>query len=400
MTTAHEGRIVHVPSGAEVRLIGSLPKKAHGKAPALVVCDEPAQWEGVDKGRKMYNAMKTSRGKERDAKLLVLGTRPETEDHWYAELLAHPKTAYVQAHATEKGDDEFSLDTIRKANPSYDYIPALRQALSEDLEDARDGGDELHVFRAHRLNMGTPETALLEKLVSLENWRAICKTTAAPRTGQVFVGVDLGGGVSMTAIAFYWAETGRLEAYGAFPAEPALKERGKEDAVGLRYVRMHEGGEVLLYPGRATNNVQFLEDMFRSIDGHPIMGIAADRYKQKDLEQVVTALGLNVDIEWRAVGRGPDGGADVRAFQREVLDAFMSVEAPALALESAIAEAIIHRDSNGNAALNKGRHKGRIDVVQAAILAVGRGRRWRVPSEMQKEFDLGDYLLPASAGAV
>ena len=85
-------------------------------------------------------------------------------------------------------------------------------------------------------------------------------------------------------------------------------------------------------------------------------------------------------MQWRGVGRGPEGSEDVRSFQREVLTGYMNVP-PNLVLTSAISEAVIHRDTNGNAALNKARHRGRIDVMQAAVLAVGQGRRWRVPTD-------------------
>ena len=49
-------------------------------------------------------------------------------------------------------------------------------------------------------------------------------------------------------------------------------------------------------------------------------------------------------------------------------------------MESAIAETVIGRDTNGNPRLDKARSKGRIDALQAAVLAVGLGRRWRLPS--------------------
>ena len=390
----HEGRIGHTPTGSEIRVLGSVPKKAHGKAPALMILDEPAQWDGADGGRKMYNAMKTSRGKEEDARMMILGTRPENLDHWYAELLANPKGAFVQMWAAEKGDDDFALATILKANPSYHHNPVLQKAIAEDMADAIDGGPELAVFRAHRLNMGTPETNKYEMLIPIENWEAITNVNAKPRGGPLFIGFDLGGGLSMTAIAFYWAETGRLEAYAALPALPSLAEKGKDDAVGGRYVKMYERGELTVYPGWATNNVKFLTDSMERVKGYEILGFAADNYKQLDLKQALygSGLGEHYEATLRRVGRGQDGGEDVRAFQNEVLEAHISVE-PNLLMESAIAEAVIHRDSNGNAALFKARNKGRIDAMQAVILAAGLGRRWRVPSEKKKPFSVGKYLI-------
>ena len=62
----------------------------------------------------------------------------------------------------------------------------------------------------------------------------------------------------MTAIAFYWPESGRLEAYGCFPGTPSLLVRGKADHVDRRYENMHKRGELFIYPGKAPNNKKFL----------------------------------------------------------------------------------------------------------------------------------------------
>ena len=90
--------------------------------------------------------------------------------------------------------------------------------------------------------------------VSPDDWKACVVDTAPLREGPVFVGIDIGGGVSMTAIAFYWPMTGRHEVYGCFPATPSLMVRGKDDNVGQRYVNMHKRGELYIYPGKAPNN--------------------------------------------------------------------------------------------------------------------------------------------------
>ena len=42
--------------------------------------------------------------------------------------------------------------------------------------------------------------------------------------------------------------------------------------------------------------------------------------------------------------------------------------------------ATLARDTNGNPRLGKSRTRGRIDALQAAVLAVGLGRRWRLRS--------------------
>ena len=71
---------------------------------------------------------------------------------------------------------------------------------------------------------------------------------------------------------------------------------------------------------------------------------------------------------------GMDGSADVRSFQRKVESGELR-PGESLLLASAIAESRLRYDGNGNGALDKGRAKGRIDALSAAVIAVGLGSR-------------------------
>ena len=76
-------------------------------------------------------------------------------------------------------------------------------------------------------------------------------------------------------------------------------------------------------------------------------------------------------------GTGPDGSQAVRAFQRRVPDRRVVDARQSLAVESAIRESTLRRDGNGNPAIDRARSHGRIDVLSAAILAVGAGAKHR-----------------------
>ena len=228
--------------------------------------------------------------------------------------------------------------------------------------------------------MGTPETAEREMIIDLDVWRGLVLTaTPAPRDGPVSIGIDLGGGTSMCAVAFYWPVTGRLEAYGAFPAKPSLGERGRRDGAGDRYERMLERGEIQVCGVWETDSVSFLQDRLGDIEDYEWLSIEADNYAKTKVKQAMHLLDRDVDsISFRRVGRGPEGKEDVEAFQSEVNTGHLSVGRNIL-LDSAIASSKLVRDTNGNPALRKDKHKGRIDPLQATLLAVGEGQRWRKP---------------------
>ena len=110
------------PTGARVRTIGSDPSKAHGLRPALVLADEPAQWDSAKRDR-MLAAIRTGLGKVPNSKMICLGTRPSDDGHWFSKMLEDGGTAtYSQCHGVDPDDSPFRISTWRKANPSLDHL--------------------------------------------------------------------------------------------------------------------------------------------------------------------------------------------------------------------------------------------------------------------------------------
>ena len=385
---SHDARIEDRVSGMTMRAVGSDPRRAHGLAPTLVIADEPAQWPTND-GDRMHAAMVTGLGKHAGGRFVAIGTRPDDPRHWFARMLAGGPGVYGQTHAAADDADPFAWRSVRAANPALDHMPALPDVLRREREQARLGGSDLARWRALRLNQGTADAALSEPIVTVETWIACYADGMPPREGPVFVGFDLGEATSMTAAACYWPETGRFEVRAAFPSEPVLADRGRADGVDTRYVRMAELGELRAYPGKVTNVGRFLGDLVRDLAGQEVLGAAADRYKQKTAEQALAEAGAFWPMEWRGVGTGADGIADITAFQSEVIEGRLRGQ-PSLLMESAISDSKLERDRNGNPYLDKARQRGRIDGLQAAVLAVGLGRRWRLPT-MEEESPLARY---------
>ena len=85
--TAQQARVECRVTGARVRCIGSDPRRAHGLAPVLVLADEPAQWPDTT-GERMVAALRTAAGKQPHSRFVALGTRPASDTHWFAKMLA------------------------------------------------------------------------------------------------------------------------------------------------------------------------------------------------------------------------------------------------------------------------------------------------------------------------
>ena len=294
INNSHEKAIENRKTGATLIGLGSDPDRAHSYAPSLIIADEPAKWPRSE-GTEMFVALSTSLGKIPNARALFIGTRPEDDlDHFVNDLMRGGPGIYAQVHSADlKVDHEFSLAALRKANPAWDYFPDLRETVLMEREQARGGGRALARYRALRLNAGTREIADMEMLVSPENWDACTTSDLPPKAGPVFIGLDVGEASSMTAAAFYWPQTGRLEGMGAFPAEPSLDARGKDDGVGDRYLNMERRGEIRAYPGRVTPVAAFLRDVAKRVEGETVLRVAADHFLKERVKQALAYAGLS-----------------------------------------------------------------------------------------------------------
>ena len=363
----------HRPSGSRIRCLGGDPRRAHGLRPKLALLDEPAQWPG-NTSEKMVAAIRTALGKVPGSRLVALGTRSDSETHWFSKLLR--SAAYSQVHAARPDDPPFLLSTIRRANPSLEFLPSLKERILSERDEARADGDRLAEWKSLRLNLGVSDVAV-QVLLDADTWRRAEGSEAEGRGGAVW-GVDLGSGAAMSAVAAYFP-SGRLEVVAAFPKLPTLAARGLSDGVGGQYVRMFERGE-LITVGRRVADVRGLLSEALGRFGQPV-AMVADRWREAELRDALEAIRFPQAV---LVTRGQgyrDGGEDVRAFRRAFLEGRVA-PAPSLLMRAAMSEARTVADAAGNEKLSKAteggrRRRARDDAAAAAILAVAAGyRQW------------------------
>ena len=375
--TPQRASIVHRPSGAAVKCIGSDPKRAHGLAPTLILADEPAQWEAA-KADRMIAALRTSMGKIEGARLIALGTQPDNPDNWFSRMLHTSGAAdYVQIHEAPENAPPFRKTTWRKANPSLDHMPALESTIRKEAQRARRDVMELASFKALRLNQ--PVSDVLESLlIEASTWRGIEAPEPPEISTGYILGIDLGSGAAMSACAAYQPLTGALDAFAVFPEIPSLAERGLRDGVGGRYVDMARRGELLVSGERVSD----ISGMLREASGRwgKPSAIVCDRWRDAELRQELDGAGFPSGAALVSRGQGfKDGGEDVRDFRKAILDGH--VRAPeSLLLRSALSEARVVMDAAGNSKLAKNSQGGRRglardDAAAAAILAISEGYR-------------------------
>ncbi|MDB2552800.1 terminase, partial [Paracoccus sp. (in: a-proteobacteria)] len=208
------------------------------------------------------------------------------------------------------------------------------------------------------------------------NGGGLARCIAADGKSTCILGVDPGGSRSMSAAAFYWPETGRLEALGTFPSNPGLADRGAADSVSGRYVEMAERGELITMGDATVPPGPWLAEIVRQLDGAEVACVVGDRFRHAEFVEAMEKAGLSrVPFIWRGFG-WKDGSEDVERFRRALFDGEVKVS-PSLLLRSAFSDAIVLHDPANNAKLAKARSLGRIDAAAATLLAVAQGQRMK-----------------------
>ena len=359
-------------SGAKLRAIAGDPRRMHGIRPYLVLADEPAQWE-PSKAEAALAALRTSMGKIAGSRMIVLGTAPASEEHWFARMLREPGSL---VYAVPEGAKLFHKSTWKRANPSLDHMPVLLQRIRKEADQAKRDPIALASFKALRLNMGVSD--VVESVICTVQAWLDCEGDV-PREGPAFWGLDAGSSAAMSALAAYWPLTGRMETIAVFPRIPDLAQRGLQDGVGALYAKMHARAELYL-AGERVSDLGALLRVGLAEYGTPL-AIAVDRWREAEIRQVLDKVKFPAA---RLVCRGQgfkDGGLDMREYRAAIMSRQLR-PVKSLLMRSAMAEARTVQDAAGNCKLAKAtaggrRARARDDAASAAILAVGAGERYR-----------------------
>ena len=373
----------HKPSGAHIRVLGSDGKRAHGRAPVLVLCDEPAQWP-TGQGERMYAALTTSLGKIPGGRLIALGTRPADSTHWFQRML-DGGCSYSQNHTASSDDKPFRKTTWKKANPSLPVMPALESRIRLEANYAKKDATLLPSFEALRLNSGVSDTAE-NFLLEAATWREIEGVTDAE--GPYVLGIDLGTSQAYSGAAAYWPGPGRLECFGVFPESPPLYERGAADGVGRLYQDCYRRDE-LIQSGERVSSVEGLLEEVLERWGRPAL-VVSDRWRYDELCQNLNKIGFPLtNVETRGQGF-KDGGEDVRSFRAACLGGKVT-PFPSLLMRHAMSVVRVLGDPAGNWKIGKKSEGGRKqtardDAVAAAVIAVSAGvRHWNEKAQRETE---------------
>ena len=361
--------------GAQLDFLAADKGSGHAVGGDLAILDEGGLME--ENLRWLWNSIDSATS-GRDGKLWVLSiqaTGPMFAEMEQRDLEGNEPHLFFQRWAAEADAAIDDPDGWAAANPGLMHgIKSLRfmqtraaRALSVPLDQP--------AFRAQHLNQkispGTINICTMDDWITVERrWSPILKS------GPVILGLDIGGSDAMTAATAYWPETGGMQGFATLPGSPTLRQRGKADAVGSLYEQMERVGDLTIQPGQRTVSVpRFLADVRERLGDADIKAVVTDTYKKADVAQKVEQWARSTDCDIVLRG-GPNsqsatGAHDLIAFQTAIKSrlAFM----PSTTMLHAIARSNIKMRgvTLDIPTLSKVSQTSRIDVLQAAVIAVG-----------------------------
>lgn len=363
--TPYPGTISNDVRGSVIEVLSSDKNAGHSTSYDLVCLDELGLFE--DRSRELVMSVRSSVS-AKDGRTVSISIRGFSDMLTELENRGKLQSTYVQIH--EPSDPACRLDdepSWYESNPGLGTIKSLdymRTAAAAAIATPSDSA----LFQAYDLNL--PGSPTEEVIVTVEQWTACEASALPPAEGLAYVGVDLGGSRSMASIAVYWPLSGRFQAWGCFPETPSLRERGSKDGVGTLYERMQEEGNLYILGERVIDVSAFIAPILADIPS--IGGLGFDRFREMEMMQIVDNVGYRGPLYARGTGASAraDGSHDVRSFTRAVITGRI-LTTPSLLMRSALRFAVLRHDAAGNPALSKVKQRGRIDAVQAAVIALG-----------------------------
>ena len=232
--------------GAELTILASDKATGHALGADLAVVDESGLLQ--EDRRALWQAIYSSIS-GRDGRVLYISI--QGDGPMFRELQARQGQPGIVWHeySAPAGCDLDDESAWHAANPGLadgiKSIAYMRDAAQRALANPSDASG----FRSHDLNQ--PQSPSRELLCAVEDWRKL--EIGGERDGAAYLGIDLGGSRSLSCAALYFAETGFLEVWGAFPGTPPLLARSRADGMGEAYLEMERRHELKVYPG-ATGN--------------------------------------------------------------------------------------------------------------------------------------------------
>lgn len=273
----------------------------------------------------------------------------------------------------DEDDDPFIDETCwPKANPSLQdaNLPGYKY-IREQVTEAKGMPSKEALVR--RLNF-CQWTEAESPWISHEIWKGAKREFDVEelRGRRAFAGLDLSSTTDLTGLVFLVepvddGEPWKLVPYGWLP-DVGLQRKADTDRVP--YVEWKAEGILNTTPGRAISKRIILQKLSAMTDFFEIVACAYDRWRIEDLLAMASDDGISLP-PMKPFGQGfKDMSPAVEEFERMLLNDEIVHNGHKI-LTMCAGNAITTEDGAGNRKLDKEKATGRIDLIVAAVMAIG-----------------------------
>ena len=275
--------------------------------------------------------------------------------------------------ALDEGDDPFRNEKVwAKSNPSLQgaNLPGIKY-LREQVTEARGMPGKEALVR--RLNF-CQWTDAANPWISADVWLGaqVEYDWQTLRGRRAWAGFDLGSTTDLTGLVLYVepAEEGepwKLVPFAWLPDEGLAR---KEDQDRVPYMAWRAAGYLETTPGRAVSRLHLVRRLAELAEQFDLQAVAVDRWRLEDVKAMADDAGITLPNMVPFGQRYKDMSPAIEAFETALLNREVAHPGHPVFTWCA-ANAVTVSDDAENRKLSKEKATGRIDLIVAAVMAVG-----------------------------
>lgn len=384
-------RLVCHANGSFYQALSRDAKTKHGLNPSFAIYDELAQSISGD----LYEAIDTADGARDDFLFITISTQSKDPQHVMSELIDNGLSGYdpsVICHLYAVPDDADPFDRTKwpKANPGLGTI-CRRESLTRAAKKAQQSPSFKASFCNLRLNQRVDQRP---RWIDADMWARAYDPEAGLIPGEdIYIGLDLATTNDLCALVALPGDPDRNDLYPvAWKPGDLIDLHGKRDRAAYR--RWVEEGYLEAPPGLDVDYDVVALKIAELDAEYNILGVAFDRWRIKVLLKAMQRLGIDCYtgdtglgirfVEW---GQGyKDMGPALEAFERALAKGTLKHNGHPV-LTYCVSNAIPDPDPSGARKLSKEKSRMKIDLAQAACMAIGLKSRDDIESD-----DISDFI--------
>jgi phage terminase large subunit-like protein len=335
----------------------------------------------------LYDALVSGGGARLEPLFVTISTKSPDENSVMSELVRYAEqildgtivdpSFHGTIYAAGPDDDAFDREVWHRVNPALGDFRSLK-----DFEVAAEQAERVPgrrpAFELLFLNRAIDAEA---SFLARADWLACAGEIDVEelRGEHCYLGLDLSATTDLTGLAAWFPDRKALLTWAWLPAE-GLGEAERRDHAP--YTQWAREGHLLTTPGRSIDRTYIVRQLGELVASFKVQGLFADRWRLDEIERLLDVWGIRVKViehgqGWRDMGPALD------AFEAAVLSQRLRhPNHPPMTM--CVAAATVMTDPAGNRKLTKNHTYGRIDVLIAAVMAVGGAAR--VPAKRESVY--------------